>query len=131
MRDARVTRFLAVKSHPKIIDRILEAIREHQSFCIVGHMRPDGDCIGSQLALGLALKNEGKSVTIWNEDSIPQKYKFLNTDGLFEKPKSGEKFDCVIATDCASFERLGKAGACIATGNSSSTLTITKATALR
>jgi bifunctional oligoribonuclease and PAP phosphatase NrnA len=103
-----------VKSHPKIIDRILEAIREHQSFCIVGHMRPDGDCIGSQLALGLALKNEGKRVTIWNEDSIPQKYKFLNTDGLYEKPKSGEKFDCVIATDCASFERLGKAGACIA-----------------
>jgi phosphoesterase RecJ-like protein len=103
-----------VKSYPKIIDRILETIREHQSFCIVGHVRPDGDCIGSQLALGLALRNEGKRVTIWNEDSIPQKYKFLNTEGLYEKPKSGEKFDCVIATDCASFQRLGKAGECIA-----------------
>ena len=76
-------------------------------------MRPDGDCIGSQLALALALQAEGKKVTVWNQDAIPQKYKFLNTSDLFEKPKRGEKFDCVIATDCASFERLGKVGDCI------------------
>jgi len=102
-----------MKSYPKIIDRIIEVIREHQIFCIVGHVRPDGDCIGSQLALALALRNEGKKVTVWNHDSIPQKYKFLNAEGLFHKPKAGEKFDCVIATDCASFERLGKVGECI------------------
>jgi nanoRNase/pAp phosphatase (c-di-AMP/oligoRNAs hydrolase) len=40
-----------VKSYPKIIDRIIEIIREHKTFCIVGHVRPDGDCIGSQLGL--------------------------------------------------------------------------------
>jgi phosphoesterase RecJ-like protein len=102
-----------VKSYPKIIDRILEIIREHQNFCIVGHVRPDGDCIGSQLALTLALQHQGKKVTCWNQDSVPQKYKFLNADGLFHKPKHGEKFDCVIALDCASFERLGKVGECI------------------
>ena len=102
-----------MKSYPKIIDRILEILRENKTFCIVGHMRPDGDCIGSQLALALALRNEGKKVTVWNQDSVPQKYKFLNPEGLLEKPKHGEKFDCVIATDCASFERLGKAAECI------------------
>jgi phosphoesterase RecJ-like protein len=102
-----------VKAHPQVIDRILEVIREHQTFCIVGHMRPDGDCIGSQVGLALALQAEGKKVTVWNQDAIPQKYKFLNTEGLFEKPRRGEKFDCVIATDCASFERLGKVGDCI------------------
>ena len=102
-----------MKKYPPIIDRILEIIREHKTFCIVGHMRPDGDCIGSQVALALALRAEGKKVTVWNQDAIPQKYKFLHTDGLFEKPKRGEKFDCVIATDCASFERLGKVGDCI------------------
>jgi len=99
-----------VKSYPKIIDRILEIIREHKTFCIIGHIRPDGDCIGSQLGLALALRNEGKKVTVWNQDTIPLKYRFLVGDGLIEKPKRGEKFDCVIATDCASFERLGKAG---------------------
>ena len=99
-----------MKSYPKIIDRILETIREHKTFCIVGHMRPDGDCIGSQLGLALALRNEGKRVTVWNQDAIPLKYRFLVGDGLIEKPKVGQKFDCVIATDCASYERLGKVG---------------------
>ena len=99
-----------MKSYPKVIDRILEVIREHKTFCIVGHMRPDGDCIGSQLGLALALRNEGKKVTVWNQDAIPLKYKFLVGDGLIEKPKPGQKFDCVIATDCASYARLGTVG---------------------
>jgi phosphoesterase RecJ-like protein len=102
-----------VKSYPKVIDRVLEVIREHKTFCIVGHMRPDGDCIGSQLGLALALRNEGKKVAVWNQDAIPLKYKFLVGDGLIEKPKAGQKFDCVIATDCASYERLGKVGDCV------------------
>jgi phosphoesterase RecJ-like protein len=102
-----------VKQHPQIIDRILEVLREHQTFCIVGHVRPDGDCIGSQLGLALALRNEGKKVTVWNEDGCPQKLKFLDPEGLFQKPKRGEKFDCVIATDCASYARLGKVGECV------------------
>ena len=102
-----------MKRYPRIIDRILEVIREHKTFCVVGHVRPDGDCIGSQLGLALALQNEGKKVTVWNQDSVPQKYKFLNADKLLEKPRHGEKFDCVIATDCASFGRLGKVGECI------------------
>src|ERR1041385_6945730 len=100
-----------MKSYPKIIDRILEEIRTHRTFCIVGHMRPDGDCVGSQLGLAYALQGEGKKVTVWNEDGMPQKLAFLDPDGLLQKPKRGQKFDCVIATDCASFERLGTAGA--------------------
>jgi phosphoesterase RecJ-like protein len=103
-----------MKSQPQIITRIIDAMRDHQTFCVVGHLRPDGDCVGSQLGLALALRNEGKKVVCWNEDAMPQKLKFLDPDGLFQKPKPGQKFDCVIATDCASFERLGKVGPCIA-----------------
>src|SRR3954471_21768622 len=103
----------AMKTHPKIIDRILEDIHRSHTICIVGHIRPDGDCVGSQLGLGLALKAEGKKVVCWNEDEIPQKYAFLDPDNLLQKPKRGQKFDCVIATDCASFERLGAVGACV------------------
>ncbi|HPU55882.1 MAG TPA: DHH family phosphoesterase, partial [Verrucomicrobiota bacterium] len=102
-----------MKSHPKIIDRIVECLRQNETFCVAGHVRPDGDCVGSQLGLALALKAEGKKVVCWNEDEIPPKYAFLDPDHLFEKPKPGRKFDCVIATDCASFERLGAVGACI------------------
>jgi bifunctional oligoribonuclease and PAP phosphatase NrnA len=99
-----------MKSHPKIIDRIVDAIREHQTFCIVGHIRPDGDCVGSQLGLTLALRAEGKKVWCWNQDSIPQKYRFLDPGRIIQTPKSGHEFDCVIATDAASFERLGTVG---------------------
>jgi phosphoesterase RecJ-like protein len=103
-----------MKPHPKIIDRIIESIRESRTICIVGHIRPDGDCVGSQLGLTLALRNEGKKVCCWNEDRIPEKYDFLDRDGTIQKPRRGLKFDCVIATDAASFERLGSVGRCVA-----------------
>ncbi len=96
-----------MKPHPPIIDRILDAIREAKTICVVGHIRPDGDCIGSQLGLTLALRAEGKKVVCWNQDAIPAKYRFLDPGKDFEKPRTGEEFDLVIATDCASYERLG------------------------
>ncbi|MFO1487207.1 MAG: bifunctional oligoribonuclease/PAP phosphatase NrnA [Verrucomicrobiota bacterium] len=102
-----------MKSYPKVIDRILEILREKETFCVVGHIRPDGDCIGSQLGLALALKNEGKKVVCWNEDAAPVKLKFLDPDGFFQRPKPGQKFDCVIATDCASLPRMGKVAECV------------------
>jgi phosphoesterase RecJ-like protein len=52
-------------------------------------------------------------VVCWNEDRIPQKYEFLDRDGTIQRPRKGMKFDCVVATDAASFERLGKVGRCI------------------
>jgi len=103
-----------MKPHPKIIDRIIESVRESRTICVVGHIRPDGDCVGSQLGLTLALQNEGKKVVCWNEDRIPQKYEFLDGEGIIQKPKAGLAFDCVIATDAASFERLGSVGRCVA-----------------
>jgi phosphoesterase RecJ-like protein len=92
------------------IKKILQAIRESETICVVGHIRPDGDCIGAQLGLSFALQNAGKAVTCWNEDVMPDKLAFLDPKHVLQQPKPGKKFDCVIATDCASFERLGKVG---------------------
>jgi phosphoesterase RecJ-like protein len=103
-----------LKTHPKIIDRIIEGIRNSRTIAIAGHIRPDGDCVGSQLGLTLALQAEGKKVVCWNEDPIPEKYRFLDPDHVIRKPKRGLAFDCVIATDAASFERLGTVGRCVA-----------------
>jgi phosphoesterase RecJ-like protein len=102
-----------MKPVPQNVERIIEAIRAAKNICIAGHIRPDGDCVGSQLGLALALKTEGKKVTVWNEDAVPQKYRFLDPDGLFQKPRPGQRFDVVIATDCASYERLGAVAACV------------------
>ena len=97
----------------QVILRILEGIRSSETICVVGHIRPDGDCIGSQLGLAIALQNQGKKVVCWNQDAVPRKLAFLDPDHLFQPPKPGRQFDCVIATDCASFERLGMVGDCI------------------
>ena len=102
-----------MKGHPKIIDRILEGIRASESICVVGHVRPDGDCVGSQLGLSLALLNQGKKVCCWNQDPMPQKLAFLDSKKLMGSPDTGHPFDCVIATDAASLERLGTVGECI------------------
>ena len=102
-----------MKVHPKIVDRIVEAIKASESICVVGHVRPDGDCIGSQLGLTLALINAGKNVTCWNQDPVPAKLAFLDAKKLIQPPEKGRQFDCVIATDCASLERLGTAVECI------------------
>ena len=98
----------------KITDRVIERIKQSQTICVVGHVRPDGDCIGSQLGVTIALRKLGKEVVCWNEDPVPQKYAFMDPDGLWQKPQAGRKFDLVIATDCASFERLGSVGAHVA-----------------
>lgn len=96
-----------MKVHPKIVDRILETIRDSETICVVGHVRPDGDCVGSQLGLTIALQNAGKKVTCWNQDPVPAKLAFLDPKKVIQPPEKGQKFDCVIATDCASLERLG------------------------
>jgi phosphoesterase RecJ-like protein len=103
-----------MKSHPKILDRILENIALSQSICVAGHVRPDGDCIGSQVGLSMALRKQGKHVTCWNQDSTPQKYAFMDPDHLLQKPAEPRKFDLLICTDCASFERLGNVGPAVA-----------------
>ena len=102
-----------MKVHPKIVDRIVEAIKASETICVVGHVRPDGDCIGSQLGLTLALINAGKNVTCWNQDTLPAKLAFLDPKKLIQTPEKGRQFDCVIATDCASLERLGTTAECI------------------
>ena len=96
-----------MKATPQVIRRIIDTIRPLQRICVVGHLRPDGDCIGSQLGLALALINSGKDVVCWNQDPVPPKLRFLDSHQIFEKPRPGRTFDAVIATDSASYERLG------------------------
>lgn len=96
------------KEIPKAVENILEAIRAARTILVVGHIRPDGDCIGSQVGLALALESAGKEVTVWNQDPVPDKLRFLDKEKRVRKPSSGHTFDLVIATDCAAFDRLGR-----------------------
>jgi phosphoesterase RecJ-like protein len=91
-------------------DQIGRALREGVRFAVLGHVRPDGDALGSQLALGLSLKQLGKDVRIWNEEGMLEKYSFLPDANLLTKPPAEpEDVDVAIALDTAIQNRLGTA----------------------
>src|SRR5216110_1048463 len=89
-------------------EQIGRVLREHQRFAILGHVRPDGDALGSQLALAVSLQQLGKDVRVWNEDGMLEKYSFLPRSELLTKPPAtAEDVDVAIALDTAIQSRLG------------------------
>jgi phosphoesterase RecJ-like protein len=93
---------------------IAQVLLEHQRFAILSHVRPDGDALGSQLALALSLEQLGKDVRVWNEDGMLEKYSFLPRAELLTKPPSTEEdVDVAVALDTAIQNRLGTAFAAI------------------
>ena len=90
------------------------ALREHNKFAVLSHVRPDGDALGSTLALTLSLKELGKDVRAWNEEGMLEKYGFLARSDLLTKPPSApEDFDVAIALDTAVQNRLGATTAAV------------------
>lgn len=91
-------------------EQIGDVLRNHESFVILSHVRPDGDAIGSQLALGCALRAAGKKVRLINEDGLPDNLAFLRGSYLIELPPSEPiEAEVAIALDTATKPRLGDA----------------------
>lgn len=77
---------------------------------VVGHMRPDGDCIGSQIAMVRLLNDLGADAIGVNAHAVPKNLKFLVADTPFTlasryQPKEGT---VAVAVDCADDRRMGK-----------------------
>jgi bifunctional oligoribonuclease and PAP phosphatase NrnA len=90
---------------------IAEALRSAQRIVVMSHVRPDGDALGSELALGLSLRELGKDVTIWNGDGMLEKYSFMPGSELVQRPPDEpQQFDLAVALDTAVLNRLGPAG---------------------
>lgn len=97
-----------MSEHP--FAKIGRALRGNQHFAVLSHVRPDGDALGSQIALALSLRALGKTVKVWNEDGMLEKYSFVpNSDILVQPPSEPEDFDVAIALDTATQNRLGNA----------------------
>lgn len=89
---------------------VIEAIEQAGSIVLITHCNPDGDGIGSQLALYEALVSRGKQVSIRNRDGIPRIYKFLTHAEQVEKfdwASCQDSPDLIISLDCGSYKRLG------------------------
>ncbi len=90
------------------LDQIGEVLRNHNSFVLISHIRPDGDAIGSQLALGYSLMALGKSVRLINEDGLPDNLTFMaGSDKIELPPAEPLDVEVAIALDTATKPRLG------------------------
>lgn len=82
---------------------------EGRSIVVVGHARPDGDCIGSQVALARALRAAGREVICVNPSAVPRRLQFLVREeavmGLDAIPEGDQ---VAIYVDCADQGRAGK-----------------------
>jgi len=93
-----------------IYEQITDIINKSSKIAITSHVVPDGDNIGSSLALCLALKKLNKEVSYVIDDNIPEIYRFLKGAREIERLDSYANldYDLVIAMDCGDLERLGK-----------------------
>ncbi len=87
---------------------VVEAIRRNQRFLISSHVNPEGDALGSALALASLLTRLGKQVTLGQEGGIPENLSFFpKVAPVLVRPKSDFQADCAITTDVPVLSRLG------------------------
>jgi len=81
-------------------------VKTNTKFLVISHIFPDGDAVGSLLAMGRVLKTMNKKTTMVIKDKIPECFDFLPGINEVERDFDGV-FDCVIVLDCSDVERIG------------------------
>ena len=91
------------------IKKAMDVLRIYSNFLITTHVNPEGDALGSQLALAQLLEAMGKKAIMLNEHKVPYVYDFM--------PKSGQirtridknlDYDIAVVMDCPTMERIGR-----------------------
>lgn len=97
------------------MEELIKFIKEKKSFLILSHQHPDGDSVGSSLALKLILEALGKNVKILSTDPLPFNLRKIKGKEFWEiKDRIPEdyleKYDCIFILECPSPERTGYIG---------------------
>jgi phosphoesterase RecJ-like protein len=88
------------------IEDILQVIRDGERFLVCSHSRPDGDAVGSVLAMGMFLESLGKRADLVTADRIPAVYRRLpGAGGMRTALRVHGPYDAAILLECDSFER--------------------------
>lgn len=87
------------------LDNILEEIKKANTIAIVVHENPDGDAIGSALAMKLALEQLNKEADVIIPE-YPSAFSFLPGVEKIKKESDIQEYDLAIALDCASIRLL-------------------------
>ena len=98
---------------PEVLAEIAADIRAGQSFMVTGHVGPDGDALGSAVALTLGLRALGKTARAVTGQDIPERYEALLPDGVIESippadlVRENPDVDWFIVLDTSEPERVG------------------------
>ncbi len=86
--------------------QFFDLIQTKQRFLVTCHVHPDGDAIGSLLAIGLTIANQGKTVKMVCMDGIPTVYNFLENSDQIKDQVENFQPDVIVCVDCAEKERV-------------------------
>jgi bifunctional oligoribonuclease and PAP phosphatase NrnA len=93
------------------VEEIRRAIVQRQRFVVSSHARPDGDAIGSQVAMALALRQLGKHATLVDKDPAPPQFQtFPGVRDIEVSPTVHGSFDAAIVMECGDLSRTGVEG---------------------
>ncbi len=90
-------------------DQIIAFIREGESFTLLSHISPDGDTLGSALALMHLLDKLGKKAEIICSNPVPKIYSYMPGSSRVTMPETAVGYASVISVDCADVARFGRA----------------------
>ncbi len=89
-------------------DRIADALGRCRHVLLLNHVSPDGDCLGSTLALARALSTRGQRATVGSADGVPEVYRFLpGADGIRRELPDDAAYDAVVFMECSTPDRAG------------------------
>lgn len=102
------------------VSEISSILQNSKNILVISHMDPDGDSLGTQMALGRYLKDSGKNVVMLRDGNLPEKYLFLKDfENVISYDKFDEEinFDTVVFLECPNIERSGRAVKYISTNS--------------
>ena len=86
-----------------MMKKIIQQLKSSRRVLLASHANPDGDAIGSLLAMGIALEKLGCDVALYNESAIPAVYRFLPmVDTIHNRLPDSEDFDTAVVWTVAT-----------------------------
>ena len=97
------------KKSEQTFDAVIKEINNGVRFLVASHVNPEGDAVGSTLALALGLKELKKDVTAYLYDPVPAAFKFLPfADKVVSKAPEDKIYDAIFVVDCGQDDRIGE-----------------------
>jgi phosphoesterase RecJ-like protein len=98
---------MATKTAPDA-QAVVEVLKAYDTFCVSTHISPEGDALGSAVALALGLRAAGKQAEVVIRDRVPPYLDFLPVQGVVaQHPALPRRYDVLAVVDCGDLERTG------------------------